>query len=48
MITITVKVFHRHYKGDNSYHIERLDIRADCLGWWIKNSGNGDFVLLHY
>lgn len=48
MITIKVKVFHRRFKGDTSFHYETHDIRKDCLKWWQEHSGRGDFDLIEW
>lgn len=48
MLYITVRVYHRHYEGDTSSHIESHLIRKDCLHWWQERSGKGDFDLISW
>lgn len=47
-ITIKVRIYHKHFKGDNSSHIEWHEIKASALGWWKQHSGNGSFDLISY
>ena len=48
MTEITVRVYHRGFKGDTSSHVETHTIYDYALNWWKEHSGRGDFVLLSY
>ena len=48
MFKITVRVYHRHFPGDTSSHVETHTIIASALDWWKSHSGRGNFDLLSY
>lgn len=48
MYMLRVKVYHRHYEKDNSYHIEEVLIADHQLGSWLANPKTWSRELLSY
>ena len=48
MWRLTIKVFHRHFEGDNSYHIEQLYVSGSQLDNWLKRGNTWSVEIISY
>lgn len=48
MWKLTIKVFHRHFERDNSYHIETLYVSGSQLDNWLRRGNTRDVEIISY
>lgn len=48
MFRLTIKVYYRHYDGDNRYYIEEKYCSDTQIGKWLAKPKTWDYELLNY
>lgn len=48
MYTLVIKVFHRRFNGDKSFHLENLTVTKTQLDNWLARGNTEDVEIVRY